>query len=114
MTGRQQYRVLAADGQLSSDVFSMSPEQPGTIKAGCLLMVHEPSGRTLTVHETRVFPAGLPSVATIVGESKRACLTCGKVQGVVQDQVACPNDGGPCGLVEPSNRNDGEPLLASR
>ena len=114
MTERQQYSILTPDGRLSSDVFSLSAEQPSNIKAGCLLLVHDATGRTFTVHETRVFPAGATSSVSIVGQSKQACPKCGKVQGVVQDQVACPNDGGPCGLVERSNETaDDEPALAT-
>lgn len=101
MVGQTQFRILTPDGLLSRETFALAPQQPGSILAGCVLVVHEPTGRLLTVHDTRLFPVKPASSTMVIGESKRVCLICGKVQGVVQDQVACPNDGGPCGLLEP-------------
>jgi hypothetical protein len=106
MAGDQQFRILMPDGMLSREVFALAPQQPRSILAGCVLVVHEPTGKMLTLHETRLFPVKPANTVTVIGESKRVCVKCGKVQGVVQDQVACPNDGGgPCGILEPASQN---------
>jgi hypothetical protein len=112
MAGQNGYRILTPDGLLTRDTFVLSPEQPNTIKAGCVLVVGQRSGTVLSVHESRLLPAEASSPPTAVGQWKRACMKCGKVQGVVEDQVTCPNeDGGPCGLVEPSRRAARGPYL---
>ncbi len=102
MTAQKHFRVLGPDGQLSRDTFLVSPEQPAMIRADCLLVVHERSGMMFTIHNTRLFPAEAADAAPF---SRRlsACLRCGRVKGVVEDQVTCPYHGeGPCDLVEPT------------
>jgi hypothetical protein len=108
MANQRQFRILTPDGLLSLDTYVLAAEQPRTIKAGCLLVVDARSGRAITVHDTRLFPVDAVDSAMGVGLSKRACLKCGRVEGVIEDQVPCPeHDGGPCGLVERSDKVTG-------
>jgi len=100
MDDHKRFRVLTPDGLLSRDTFLVPLEQPNNIKAGCLLVIHEPSGRQFTVHDTRVFPASATNTLSAGSPTTSVCLKCGKVQGVVGDQVTCPSHGGACGLVE--------------
>jgi hypothetical protein len=115
MANQRQFRILTPDGLLSRDLFILAVKQPGTIKPDCMLVVDARSGRAITVHETRLFPVDTVSSAREAGPSKRACLKCGRVEGVIVDQVACSGqDGGPCGLVERFEQIAGDvPRLAS-
>jgi hypothetical protein len=95
MTNQDPYRILLPDGRLSTDVFHVPLAQPAGIRSHCVLAVNDRDGATLTVHRSRLF-------AVALAEPKKACLTCGRVMGVVQDQVKCPYDEHtPCELVEP-------------
>jgi hypothetical protein len=103
MADRRQFRILSPDGLLSYDTYVLPPEQPRTIRAGCVLVIDERTGRAFTVHDTRLFPAEAAGSIAPVERPKHVCLKCGKVEGVIDDQVTCPtNDGGSCGLLEPS------------
>ena len=96
MADQKQYRILTPDGRLSHETFVVPSEQPATIQANCLLAVNDSDGTQLTVHRDRLF-----AIAN-AGEAKKACLKCGRVMGVVEDQVKCPYDEGePCDLLEP-------------
>jgi hypothetical protein len=105
MTNHEPYRILTPDNRLSHDVFRVLLEQPNSMPSNCVLVVNDRDGTQLTVHRARLFPIAL-------GEPKKACLKCGRVQGVVQDHVKCPYDEHePCELVQPP---DGlPPSLAS-
>jgi len=96
------FRILTADGTLSSETFVMAPEQPEAIKADCLLVVDETTGQRLTVHETRLFPAELHGAPVPMAAARSVCLECGRVGGVVEDEVVCPQhpDGSPCVVVQ--------------
>jgi hypothetical protein len=101
MGPRREFYLLSPDGRLSLDIFVLADEQRRAIKPGCVLIVHPPTGRLLTVHETRLFPVGPTVFARHPAPWRSACLRCGRVEGVVDDQVACPVHGGAsCGLVE--------------
>ena len=114
MPTQRRFRILTPDGLLSRDTFVLPVEQPRTIMAGCVLVVHEGSGRLLTVHDTRLFPAEAAESIAVVGAPKSVCLTCGRVEGVIQEQVVCPNhDGGSCCLVESNGARTPAPLFAS-
>ena len=103
MIGQRRFRILSPDGLLSGDIFVLPEEQPRTIKAGCVLVVQERTGRPLTVHDTRLFPAEAAESVAVVGEPKSVCLKCGRVKGVVEDQVTCPeHEGASCSMLEPS------------
>ena len=102
MANQKQFRILTPDGLLSSDTFVVPAEQPRTIKAGCVLVVHQQSGYVLTVHQTRLFPVDL---AAVVKKPRNACLKCGRVAGVIEDRVTCPEHGNAaCWMVEPSEK----------
>jgi len=104
MIAQNRFRVLTPDGMLSYDSFVLSPEQPPTIKEGCVLIVDERKGAKLTVHETRLFPEEAARSMPVVEPPKSVCLKCGRVQGVIEDQVTCPfHEETPCGLVEISS-----------
>jgi hypothetical protein len=95
MTNQDQYRILLPDGTLSTDVFHVPMEQPADIRSHCVLVVNDRDEATLTVHRSRLF-------AVALAEPKKPCLTCGRVKGVLQDEVKCPYDEhAPCELVEP-------------
>ena len=96
------FRILTPDGTLSRETFAIAPEQPETVKADCLLVVDETTGQRLTIHETRLFPAELHGAPVPRAVARSVCLECGRVSGVVEDEVACPNhqDGTPCELVQ--------------
>lgn len=99
MASPQQFRILTPDSQLTHDTFVVPAEQPRTIKAGCVLVAHRDTGAMLTVHRTRLFPA---DSMTADKKPKSACLKCGRVAGVIEDRVTCPEHGGvACGMVEP-------------
>jgi hypothetical protein len=95
MADQRHYRVLSPDGRLSHDTFVVPAEQPAAIPQGCTLVVNERDGSQLTVHSGRLFP---------IAETQptKVCLNCGKVLGVVEDQVKCLYDeGNPCDLLVP-------------
>jgi hypothetical protein len=102
MTGQKYFRLLMPDGLLSQDTFVVAAEQPSLMRADCLLVVHQGSGMMLTVNSARLFPAeaaGSPPFSQRV----EACLRCGRVKGVAEDQVACPYHGQqPCELLQPA------------
>jgi hypothetical protein len=97
------FRILTPDGGLSYDTFTVAARQPENIKADCLLVVDEATGKRLTVHETRLFPADVPAqYAPLPADAPRSvCLECGRVRGVVEDAVRCPRgeDEAPCDLL---------------
>jgi hypothetical protein len=95
MVNQESYRVLLPDGRLSTDVFHVPVTQPVDIRSHCVLAVNDRDGATLTVHRSRLLPVA-------VAEPKKVCLTCGRVEGVLRDEVQCPFDGQtPCELIEP-------------
>jgi hypothetical protein len=96
MADQKQYRILTPDGRLSHDAFVVASEQPTVTPTGCVLVISDRDGAQLTVHRDRLF------ATAAAGERKRACLRCGRVLGIPQDQVQCPYDeGNPCELLEP-------------
>ena len=96
MANQKQYRILTPDGRLSHDTFAVASEQPKAIHPGCVLVVNVDDGTRLTVHRDRLFLTAEPE------EPQRVCLRCGRVSGVVEDQVQCPYDqGNSCELLEP-------------
>jgi hypothetical protein len=97
MASPQLFQILTPDG-LSSETFVVPLDQPASIKKDCVLVIHDRSGKTFTVHRTRLFPVGSTTVAK---KHRHACLKCGRVAGVVQDEVTCPEHGGvACGMIE--------------
>jgi hypothetical protein len=95
----KRFRILTPDGLLSGDTFVMAAPQPPRIAAGCLLMVDEQTGTPLTVHSTRLIPEEAPELPPVHHIADNVCLTCGRVQGVVEDQVPCPFHGdAPCDM----------------
>ena len=58
-----------------------------------MLIVRERTGDLLTVHDSRLFPADAHRVPMLTA-TRRACLKCGRVQGIVEDQVRCPDHSG--------------------
>jgi hypothetical protein len=94
MTNQTLYRILMPDGRFSHDAFRVPLEQPSHARSGCVVAINDHDGTQLTVHRARLFPLPL-------GEPRKACLKCGRVPGVVQDQVKCPYDEGDrCELIE--------------
>ena len=113
MNANQQFRILAPDGRLSRDTFALSAKQPNNIKAGCLLVVNLQSGGAITVHQTRLFLIeNIQTMAPAV-KPKSMCWKCGRVDGVVQDQVACPEHSGiKCAMLEPAEKHSKTILIS--
>jgi hypothetical protein len=104
------FRVLTSDGLITYDTFVIADQQPAKIKAGCLMLVNESNGRSMTVHETRVIPLSAARRPTPKKGPRSVCLSCGRVEGVVEDQVRCPNHGDtPCTLIEIAPGRTGSP-----
>ena len=100
MADQQRYRILMPDNRLSHDTFAVASEQPSRIKAGCVLVANDRDGKHLTAHRSRLF------LTADAERPNRACLKCGHVHGVVEDEVKCPHHGGDlCGLIEPHDRS---------
>lgn len=99
--GKRRFRLHTPEGLVTRDTFVLADEQPDWIKADCLLLIHESSGRTITAHGTRLVPAEDPLRDNHDHEAKSVCASCGHVEGVVEDEVTCPHleDDG-CGLVK--------------
>jgi hypothetical protein len=90
------YRILLPDGTLSREIFSIAANQPEGILPGCVLVGSDRDGTQVTVHGSRLFQ-------TALAQPPRACLKCGRVEGVVEDQVECPfGEAEPCEFVEPA------------
>ena len=101
MPGQRRFRILTPDGHLSHDTFVLPANQPRNISAGCVRVMHEQSGTMLTVHDSRLFPAGATESAPFAQKPMSACLKCGRVTGVIEDRVTCPEHGNAaCWMVE--------------
>jgi hypothetical protein len=100
MSGQRRFRILTPDGFLSRDTFVLPANQPRDIPVGCVRVIHEQSGTMLTVHDTRLFPASATESSQFAQKPTSVCLKCGRVTGVAEDQVECPNHkNGTCGLL---------------
>jgi hypothetical protein len=101
MPGQKRFRILTPDGLLSHDTFVLPATQPQNSPAGCVRVIHEQSGTMLTVHDTRLFPAGATASASFQ-KPMSACLKCGRVTGVTEDEVTCStSNDGTCGMLHP-------------
>ena len=99
MPERARFYVLTPDGALSPDTFVLAEQQPQRILEGCVLIVNEATHRQMTIHRTRLIPINDPVVASLTHKHSM-CPKCGKVAGVVLDDVACPSHYGEnCGLL---------------
>jgi hypothetical protein len=98
--------LLLPDGLLSAETYLISADQPSAIKKGCVLIVDPQSGVLRTVHETRLFPEEADREISSPELPQGVCLKCGRVMGIVEDQVACPFENkAPCGLLEITDLN---------
>ncbi len=101
MTSETLFRILTPEGLLSYDVFTLVQPQPGGLKRDCVAVVDQNNGRQMTVHQTRLVPWRMPGPVAADGHHKSVCLKCGRVEGVVQEQIPCPHHhDGSCGLIE--------------
>jgi hypothetical protein len=99
MPERARFHILTPDGMLSQDTFVLAERQPQRILEGCVLVLDEATHRQMTVHRTRLVPTS-DSTVTPMSHKHSACPKCGKVAGVLLDNVPCPNHYGVhCGLV---------------
>jgi hypothetical protein len=100
MTEKAGFYILTPEGVIPPDTFVLVNHQPIKILEGCLLVIHEASGRQMTIHRTRLIPINDPAVASLKHKHS-VCPKCGKVEGIVLDNVPCPNHHGiNCGLIE--------------
>jgi VanZ family protein len=93
-------RIIVREGVLTEDLFQVPSEQPAGIKIGCVLAINQRDGTLKTVHRSRLVPieAGQSPQAAAI---QSVCLKCGKVAGVVEDEVTCPYENeGPCKVLE--------------
>ena len=96
MLDQKHYRILTPDGRLSHDTFSAAAEQSDLTPTGCVIVANDNDGTQLTVHRERLFA----TADTL--ERSRACLRCGRVLGIPEDQVQCPyDDGDLCEMLQP-------------
>lgn len=101
MSERVEYRVALPDGSPSKDIFFPADEQPTTVHAFCVVVVNQQDGRRYTVHRSRLISIASPSPAPVPKKRRSVCFECGKVEGVVYDQVQCPHSGDSrCRLLE--------------
>ena len=103
MTSETLFRILTPEGLLSYDVFTLAQPQPAGLKPDCVAVVDQNNGRQMTVHKTRLVSSTMPAAVEAKGHRKSVCLKCGRVEGVVQEQIRCPHHHNvSCGLVEAS------------
>ena len=101
MNPQEQFLVLAREGVLSRDIFIIVPEQPAKVKAGCRVVIDQRDGCRITVHQSRRVRIDATPEAVRPQKIVSACMNCGRVEGVVRDEVVCPyHGGGPCRLLE--------------
>ncbi|MGO8691411.1 MAG: hypothetical protein ACLQLG_17445 [Thermoguttaceae bacterium] len=101
MTAEMLYRIQTPEGLVSYDVFTLARPQPAGMRIGCVLVIDQNNGNRMTVHKTRLIPAAIPTDAGADDQQKSICLKCGRVEGVVEDQVQCPHHhDADCGLIE--------------
>jgi len=101
MSDQQRYRLLTRESLATYDTYVLADPVPDNIKPDCVLVVHELTGRQMTVHRSRLVPADSVKTSHVDHERKSPCPTCGRVEGVVEDEVTCPFHGeSPCVLVE--------------
>ena len=94
------FYILTPEGVIPAETFVLADQQPKTILKDCLLVVHQASGRVLTIHRTRLIPINDPAIKFLMHKHS-VCIKCGKVEGIVLDEVSRPNDSGhKCGLLE--------------
>jgi hypothetical protein len=97
MVESQHFQILTPEGMISEETFAVVEPQPRRMPTGCVLVVRDGSGKTLTVHQTRL----IPTAEGAVPGSKSVCLSCGRVEGVVEDRVLCPHDAAsPCHFLQ--------------
>ncbi len=102
MPTEPRFRLLTPDGFVTYDTFVLAFEQPTAGEAHCMSVVHEATGRELTVHRTRLVPVDETVEPARDHPRLSACLRCGRVPGVADDEVTCPYHGRlGCGLLEP-------------
>ncbi len=93
------FRILTPGGTLSQDRFVLPARQPQGLPADCVAVMHEQTGATLVVHDTRLFPADAARTMPVLGEPRSVCHKCGRVMGVAEDHVGCPeHEGTECGI----------------
>ena len=98
---KERFRVLTPEGLVTFDTFVLADEQPRTIRAGCALLVQEDGGRQITVHQTRLVPLAAPGMPAPDPQGRSPCFKCGRVEGIVADEVVCPEHGrASCGMLE--------------
>jgi hypothetical protein len=96
----ERFRIVTPEEHISPETYVLAEEQPETIKANCVLLVDQANDRRITVHGTRLVPADDPLAADLDHKHTSACMKCGHVEGIVEDQVTCPNNNLDCGLLE--------------
>lgn len=81
------YRVVLPAGMLSGETVVLAPHQPANGHSLCVV-VNQANGRAYTVHRSRLIAVDPPPA--VPKDRRSVCFECGKVEGVVLDQVQCP------------------------
>jgi hypothetical protein len=101
MAQKECFHVITREGELTADLFVVVADQPLKIKKDCLLVVNVQDGSQVTVHKSRLVRTENAEQMPLAKATRSACLKCGKVAGVVEDQVTCPNEkDAPCKVLE--------------
>lgn len=69
------------DGYLSAERFFVAPDQSAVTEADCLLIIHERTGESMMVRDTRLFPAEAVSSSPLGDIAIAACLTGERLNG---------------------------------
>jgi hypothetical protein len=94
MASHRRFRILTPERGFSTDTFVLPPQQPRDIKVGCTAIIHERTGKLLTVYDTQLFPAEAAETLPVVDVLKKACLKYDRVHGVIEIRLSCPDRGG--------------------
>lgn len=81
------YRVVLPAGMLSGEIVVLAPHQPANGHSLCVVL-NQADGRSYTVHRSRLIAVDPPPEPK---QQRSVCFECGKVEGVVLDQVRCPH-----------------------
>jgi hypothetical protein len=101
MVANTLYRIRTPEGLITYDLFTLARPQPAGMRTGCVLVIDQNNGSRMTVHKTRLIRAAMPDSAGAGEQPKSVCLKCGRVEGVVEEQVQCPHQHDAlCGLIE--------------
>jgi hypothetical protein len=100
MTPKETFRLLTRENLATYDTFLLANDVPEDFDPDLAVVIHELSGRRMTVHRTRLLPAAHVDPSRLDHGRHSPCPTCGRVEGIVEEEVRCPyDDRGTCGMM---------------